>query len=302
MYILSPGCKDSGALRRSAIACTHLLSVISDAKGIPHYGINDAPKEVDTLILEAIPKLYVKDIPATEELILKAKRLIVVNNDPTIWTPLPLGKSEAQSIYSRAFTGRTVDAEVWTTCMNKVNSHPTNHVYFNVNALAGVRPWIKPRARTPRALYYGAYRPGRAGAVARYLNHPGVDIVSTSKKFLEFAPLATLKERTPLEAYLPSYTASIYLEDQSSTRAIHSLPTRFFESASAGTAMLFPIECAKNVKDKYNIDVSPAMFKTTDQAMEIANDPELCAVLAKQQLKIAKGFTKTAWATLDRLL
>lgn len=141
--------------------------------------------------------------------------------------------------------------DLWTTCPdNNFKLKPEQHeFYVDWNKLAHdcePAPLQPVDNRLTRLLYYGSFRPGRRDKFDKFLNslEYEVDIYAISnkqiKKFQDLLGESNINYYEKITPEIMSkYPASMMIQDDRSTRAYHSMPTRFYECLNAGVGMIF---------------------------------------------------------------
>ena len=130
--------------------------------------------------------------------------------------------------------------------------------------------------------YYGSFRAGRRAAFDRLLEKFGDQLevspsnVRSMTKFRETYPSVMIVPRAPnVIEELKKKQATLVLEDDFSSTNFVSPPNRFYEALSAPCAMLFE-ESSIEMFDRYGYDVRPYVFRTPEEAMDLAErDPAI---------------------------
>jgi hypothetical protein len=234
-------------------------------------------KKINVLVIINGAYAFCKHLEVLAELVMRAKRIIWVQQDYTIRPPTIT--SEGESPFRAAFRKRhekkLPGMDMWTTVHSRSKQTPDSR-YVNWNALAyrPLPPVVlrKRGAGMPALLYYGAWRDacnaasGRGGRntrypyFARYFGQPVVKTVisSASKHFARYEnKLCTIYDPFPKEDFLDlvsQHGLGLYIEDIMSHGGDHSPATRFYEMLSAGLPMVFQPEAVSGL-ERANIDV-----------------------------------------------
>ena len=142
--------------------------------------------------------------------------------------------------------------EYWTTCADVASREDGRYIDWNKltydDRLSGIKD---PGHVIPGLLYFGAYRQGRESSFEEYLNtvHYQVRVSTTPKarqKYFEMNTHRTIRYYEPFKslAQLRRFQTSIYIEDDKSHEANHSLANRFYEMLSAGLAICIDKKCS----------------------------------------------------------
>lgn len=199
-----------------------------------------------TLYIINVPKTMIKNVTLTEALVEKAKTVIWIQNDYSIWAPTL--ETAGESMVTKAFTarlrtalrtaGHRIPTFTWSTCLHRVQKHPGDYRYINWNALAYEPVKVQPLRRNKDAvLYYGSFREGRTKEFDRYFNE-GIWVIAAPKnaeaKFVErYKFQGNLLGVIDVPKDLALYTHTLYMEDDLSHRQFHSPANRFYEALSA---------------------------------------------------------------------
>lgn len=193
------------------------------------------------LYMVNVPKTMIKHVATTEDMVRRAETVVWLQNDYSIWAPT--SETAGESIVTRGFTDRIRRKKptfVWSTCMHRVEKHPSDYRYVNWNALA-YNLFSPPKKREEEVvLYYGSFRDGRVKEFDRYFNDRALWHISAPK-----SAEAKFKERYSFEQEqligvldipidLGKYRHTLYVEDDLSHRQFHSPANRFYEALSAG--------------------------------------------------------------------
>lgn len=245
---------------RSTIASTRIGLWLSELLDIPLYDdetiLDEGP--IDHLFIINGSTLYCKSLPELAQAVRQAGQVYWLQNDYTL--PPPASVSNAESPFRRAFSERNLVPHYWTTVQSNAGRTPHSaHVNWNVLGWQDTAP--RALLRSNCALYYGAYREGRADVFDRlYAMFEGraLAISSTSKKFPDHLRVAPFRERFYED--IASYGLGIYLQDKKSVVGGHSPATRFYEMLSVGLPMVFTVDCIPTLA-QYGYDVAPYIIK-----------------------------------------
>ena len=245
----------------STVASNRIATFLSDTLDLPLLTDNAVDAKWDVLIIVNGGFAF---CPVRDELgraVRRAKRVIWVQNDYTIYCPTDVGT--AQTPFRRAFTRRRElglpAVDQWTTVMRLASKTP-HSTYINWNSLTALPKALPPTAtHTDTLFYYGAYRVGREAAFQEYFKRPWIDTVvsSTSKKFsANFPDIQVDPAMTPENFYgtLNHHGLGLYIEDARSHRDFHSPANRFYEMLSAGLPMVFEPAALPMLKVHAGID------------------------------------------------
>lgn len=240
-----------GNSESSYMASARIGRWLSALTGLPWLragGKDDTPPaRIELLVIPNAHKLMIKHVPYWETAVRAAEHVVWLQNDYTIWCPQP--DSIGQSLFTCAFTDRNTrgdPAHVWTTCPTRVRLG----AYANWNALAYDHalvpaPAHKIRANRARAaLYYGAFREGRARDFARYMACTDLVVAPATPNAAErFTALGGEAKVLParsatLPQLLHAYTHGVYLEDTMSRKQYHSPANRMYEMLAGGQHVL----------------------------------------------------------------
>lgn len=251
-------------------------------------------KRIDVLFIVNGAYAFSESLQALGEAVLRAGRIVWIQNDYTIIPPINDGKAETP--FRRAFVERRERGkshlEYWTTCEKESRLTPLSS-YVNWNALtwAPRNPsWIKAKRREGHKdlLYYGSYRhasghSSREKYFDRYLSIDDksmpISISSPGRgdkpneKFVTRFPHATHtgKIKGDFHEEIASHGSGLYIEDQRSHREFHSPANRLYEMASVGLPMIFQIESIAMLK-KAGMDFSEWMALTSEKVLELHKD------------------------------
>jgi hypothetical protein len=201
----------------------------------------------------------------------KAKRIIWVQNDYVIYSPVSVGIAE--STFRKSFCLRhddgLPDMDHWTTVKSRVSK--TKHgSYINWNALTALRTPLDCARNAPDDLfYYGSYRMNRARAFSHYFKSTKIPITlsSASKKFADLYPHVNIVASIPRGKFyheLNRHGLGLYIEDPRSHKEFHSPANRFYEMLSAGLPMVFEPDA--------NAMLSEAGYDISDYIVERQRD------------------------------
>lgn len=229
--------------------------VLCDGRNVPQF------EEDYTLFWINVPKTMVQNVPASEQLVERAKKFIWIQNDYSINTPSPYTKDS--SMMNRAFTKRVqsnMHLEGWSTCMDRVERFPGVYHYINWNALAYSS--LPPGAGSVNCcsddiLYFGSFRKDRIKSFDKYMYHPSIVVSAPARaqaKFKERYPGVRTTDILQIPDGLCGYTKTIYMEDEFSHKRYHSPANRFYEALSANLAILVD-EAAVGTLRKTGFDV-----------------------------------------------
>jgi hypothetical protein len=276
----------------SRVASTRVARFVSKTLGLPLIWDESIAeqKNLDVLLLVNGAFAFCKHLEALSHAILKAKRIVFVQNDYTIIAPINDG--QATSPFRRAFVQRHESGlphlEFWTTCEKE--SHQTLlSRYVNWNCLTMRKPLRRTTVHAD-VVYYGSFRIGRVRAFERWFKNPRyhVTISSLSRgKFMQHYSSALIQHVGPqddLIKWLNERGIGLYLEDSRSSREYHSPPNRFYEMLSAGLPMVFPMEAGPTLR-KAGYDPGPYTVET----------PTALARMLERRDQIA-GEQRTLWA------
>lgn len=222
--------------------------------------------KLDVLFLINGSFQFCKCLDAISSAILKADRIVWVQNDYNILPPKSV--SNAESNFRKAFVTRRLKRKpemlFWTTVMKKAEESQDNE-YINWNSLAyeplsaEVSEPLRRKA-SKDLFYYGAYRQNRIPLFDRYFigGTVPVTISSSAAGFAERygadRVLASIK-RDNFYHELASHGLGLYIEDTKSSKEFHSPANRFYEMLSAGLPMVFQPEAAPMLKQA-GIDIT----------------------------------------------
>jgi hypothetical protein len=288
---------------RSIVACSKIARYLRDAHGLEVVDRADAPifqEPKRTVILINSPWGFCSDEHRGRVgmLIERAKRVVWAQNDYNSG----IGPRSFRELTQRWFNkGRAID--LWTTIPEYVERGSITpaipltdrSAYVNWNALH-----YEPRrgravppidARTPKLFYYGPWRPDRVERFERYL--PGLGrslVVSTSKrcvpKFAALAPKADVVDlETDLLGTMATYAAALLIEDRASERKFCSLPARFYEALSVGTALLVDAASVENLERARVPVFNECVVRSARDVLRILKAPDRIAYIANQQLR-----------------
>lgn len=260
----------------SMVASVRIARFISEHFGIPIYTDERvAEQNLDLLIIVNGAYGFSKHLASLAEIVLRAKRVVWVQNDFTIVPPK--NDSNGVSPFRAAFRDREKirglpHMDFWTTCEDWQSFTP-NSRYVNWNALTFDENY-SPKVITKRRqtavnnlLYYGSYRAGggkssRERYFDRYFADPKVSttISSPAKQFKEkyLSPKIQHMGAINLDFFNMLGTAGLglYIEDRMSHEKFHSPANRFYEMLSAGLPMVFQPE-AQSMMRRAGYDVEP---------------------------------------------
>lgn len=211
---------------------------------------------------------FCKCLDAISSAILKAGRIVWVQNDYNILPPKSV--SNAESNFRKAFVTRRLkkkpDMLFWSTV------RATADEYINWNSLTyeplpiGERAALRKKA-SKDLFYYGAFRQNRVPLFDRYfLDCPvPVTISSGADGFHTYGRdgvvvLPSMK-RGNFYQELASHGLGLYIEDKKSSMEFHSPANRFYEMLSAGLPMVFQPE-AVQMMQVAGFDITPYVIRT----------------------------------------
>ena len=251
----------------SMVASVRIARFLSERMQVPIIsddGIAAVP--LDLLIVVNGAYGFSKHLAALAEAVLRARRIVWVQNDYTIIPPKI--QSEGVSPFRAAFRERHESGkphmDFWTTCEDWAKFTPASR-YVNWNALTFDEDYdpreIAKRRRhaASNLLYYGSYRGGggkssRERYFDRYFLHPEVrtTISSPAKQFRERYPDPRVVHKDPVREdfyeTLGTMGIGLYIEDRMSHERFHSPANRFYEMLSAGLPMVFQPECGSMMR------------------------------------------------------
>ena len=207
--------------------------------------------DLDILLIVNGSFTFSKGLPVVAKAVLRAKRIIWLQNDYAIVPPKPV--STGMSPFRKAFRVRRKrglpDIEYWTTVAP--NAALPGGRYFNWNAFF----YAPPDKRELRAkggsdlFYYGYFRRLRQKALEYYLKdapYP-VTISSGSKEFLTYG-VEVVPRMLDLRSDLRQHGLGLYVEDTRSHKEFHSPATRFYEMLGASLPIAFQPEAKKMLR------------------------------------------------------
>lgn len=254
----------------SMIASVRIANYVHDRTGYDvDWEDTIADGKLDLLVIVNGAYSFCRQLPALAEAVLKARRIVWVQNDFTIVPPKIT--SEGTSPFRAAFRERhkkkLPHMDFWTTCEKWSRLTPES-LYVNWNMLTFDPKYTRARAEarqsmaTPDLLYYGSFRDNRRRYFDRYFATPEVDVTisSPSKKFRENYGSARIMHLEPFREKffdeLGSHGLGLYIEDRQSHTDYHSPANRFYEMLSAGLPMVFQPESGTMLR-KAGFDPEP---------------------------------------------
>lgn len=258
----------------SMIASVRIARYVADKTGYPVYWQDEiADMKLDLLIIINGAYGFSKHLPALAAAVLKARRIVWVQNDYTIEPPkiTSNGVSPFRAAFRKRHEAGLPHMDFWTTCEDWAKFTPES-LYVNWNALTfdqNYDPKIinsRRKAANDDLLYYGSFRSdgnmgkegyrtgkkGREKYFDRYFKWPEVNttISSPSKAFREKYEVMGSKKITYADAIkedffgtIGRYGLGLYIEDRMSHERFHSPANRFYEMLSAGLPIVFQPEC-----------------------------------------------------------
>lgn len=200
----------------------------------------DGDVSVDTLFIVNGPMAFCDFLEELAVLVRRAKNVIFVQQDYTIMPPSR--NSKAESPFRKVFADLDLRPAFWTTVESNI-VEPAD-CYINWNQLT-YDPQPFPLDSSARILmYYGAYREKREQMFKKYFQGaPYKVVVSTTtlrgKKFKALDDKITIAPPFTGLHDMPLCSASLYIEDQMSSKNFHSPANRFYELLSAGIPIFF---------------------------------------------------------------
>lgn len=253
----------TGTIASNRIA--HFLAKTVNAPLIWDESIDNG--KLDVLFLINGSFQFCKCLAAISSAILKADRIVWIQNDYNILPPKSV--SNAESNFRKAFVTRRLkgkpDMIFWSTV------RATADEYINWNSLtyeplpSNERAMLRKKA-SKDLLYYGAFRQNRAALFDRYFTDCPVPVTISSGAdgFAKYASSAQIIPAIPRAEFyhvLASHGLGLYVEDKKSSIEFHSPANRFYEMLSAGLPMIFQPE-AVQMMQVAGFDVTPYVIHT----------------------------------------
>lgn len=296
------------------VASTKVARYISEQLQLPliwDESIKDH-RDLDILILINGAYAFCKWLEALSYAIVGAKRIIWVQQDYTIITPINNG--QATSPFRRAFVQRRLDGkphlDYWTTCLRESKSTPlSRYINWNCLSMQEIEPLSDP---LPILVYYGSFRAGRTKYFDQFFRAPQVAVMisSPSKKFEQIYMDPKINHCRPpdidLILWLRRFGLGLYLEDRKSHSEYHSPPNRFYEMLSAHLPMVFQQQAGSTFLRAGYKGVEDF---TVNTALNIRNKMDAREAIGKQQYKLWHAYAmaerkdlsknvKNAWTLL----
>lgn len=195
---------------------------------------------IEHLFIVNGPMAFCDFLPALADLVRRARRVVWVQQDYTLFPPSP--NSKAESPFRKVFADLALRPIYWTTV--RKNLLTPYDQYVNWNQLTYDPQPLRDLPREPVLMYYGAYREKREPMFKKYLAdapYP-VHVSTTTLRGKKFKALDDNIRIVPPFSDLgsvPMGMATLYIEDPLSSREFHSPANRFYEMLSAGLPLFF---------------------------------------------------------------
>lgn len=239
----------------------------------------DPDHNFETLIIVNGPSAFLPWVDELARMVQRAKRVIWVMNDYTIYPPTQVRKvfNERHDLEVQLWGTLPDLPSKWKSLAVWTRFPSTADAYVNWNMLTyELLPFVEPTV--DGLYYYGAFRDGRKLEFSKYFatNKYRVKISTSNRAEEKFEDIFDYTD-TKFEFHpkwksfsdFQKFKMTLYIHDKFSTQHFCSPANRFYECLSAGVAMVFDESCVDTfLKDTFHIDVRPYVVKNATEIQE----------------------------------